>query len=157
MSEYDDISAALKAVIQGVANTGVVHSYRRWSNNWSDYLDLVDSTVPANEVRFWMVSRDGVDGESMEFGAIQRTHRMVVQGAMALDDSAATAATFQGLVDSVMEALDTKRDLGLSYVVDYGVGPCSARTIGEEALGDVLCHVVEISVPVVTLNTVVYS
>jgi len=157
VSDFSDIASALRTAMLTISGIGVVHAYQRWSNTWSDYLDLVDATVPADEVKFWMIRRERVSSEPDEMGGVQRTHAMVVAGAMALDDSANTYATFQDYIESVIETLGSKKDLGLAAVIDYGVGPCSARTIAEEMVGDVLCHVTEIEVPVVTSEAVVYS
>jgi hypothetical protein len=160
MSRYTDIAGAIATILAAIPNIGVVHARQRYANTLSGYLDLTEAQVAGvDQIRFWMVRRESVAArpDDEAYGMVDNTHRMVISGAQGLSEAANTHDTFQGLIDEIMAALDSRKDLGLSYVVDYGVGPCSARTIGEEAVGGVLCHVVEIEVPVVTRRTVTYS
>lgn len=158
MSRYSDIATALGALISGVASSGVVHTRQRWTNEWSVLLDIADGTTPADGFLFWMVRREGLAQEAGDrFSQVQETHRMVLFGALAVDDAAATYTTFQGLVESVVSAVDNRKDLGLAYVIDYGVGPSVVRTLAEEMVAGVLSHVVEIEVPVVALRDLTYA
>lgn len=159
MTDFDDIATALETALDTVANIGTTHAFQRWSNNWSDFLDRAEATVSSvDQIRFWMIARERVDAEPGEaFGQVRRTHRMVIIGALGVKDSSNTYTTFQQLVDTILNTLDAKKDLGLAQVIDYGVGPCSVRTLSEEPVGGVLCHVCEIEVPVVTEHAITFS
>ena len=159
MSTYDSLATALAAALNTISNIGTVHALQRWSNNWADFLDISEATITSqDQIRFWMITRERVDAEPGEaFGLIRRTHRMVIIGALGVSDAATTYTTFQQLVDTVMDTVDKKRDLGVTSVLDYGVGPASVRTLAEEAVGVVFCHVCEIEVPVVTVHMIAYE
>lgn len=160
MSDFSDIAAALVSLITPVVTPAIVHARRRWNADWSIFKDHVLVTYAGEtdpRVSVWMVSRESVASEpGSSFGKVQRTHRMVVLGALGFDDGDDTYTRFQDTVDALMVALDKAKTLSLNDSVLYSIGPSSARTIGEESLGSVLCHVAEIEVEVVTVNAVAY-
>jgi len=158
MSQFSDIAGALSTIVSAVANTGQVHARRRWDADWSKFLNQFKSTISGKaQVRAWMVTREGWSADPGDsFGEVQRIHRMLLVGALGVEDASDTETTFQALIEAICDAIDTRRDLGLSAVTDYSVGPCSVRTIGIEPVGAVLCHVCEIEIPVTTVQTVAY-
>lgn len=159
MSSYTSIAAALKTLLEAIPNIGQVHAYRRWNADWSTYLDHTKTTLSGeNQVRVWMVTRESLTSSFEDsFRQARHTHSMVIVGALGLNDSDDTYTKFQELLDLVVAALDAKRDLSASDIIDYSIGAASVRTIGEEALGSVLCHVAEIEVSVITLSPVTFS
>ena len=159
MSQFSDIAGALSTIVTAVTNVGQVHARRRWDADWSRFLNQFKATISGKvQVRAWMVTREGWAGEPGDsFGEVQRQHRMLLVGALGVEDASDTETTFQGLIESICDAIDARKDLGLSAVVDYSVGPCSVRTIGVEPVGSVLCHVCEIEIPVTTVQTVAYA
>lgn len=159
MSQFSDIAAAMGVIVAGVTNAGQVHQRRRWDADWSRFLNQFKATIGGKvQIRTWMVTREGWQAESGDaFGEVKRTQRFLIVGALGMEDASDTETTFQALIESVCDAIDARKDLGLSYVTDYSVGPCSVRTIAAEALGSVLCHVCEIEVPIETVQTVSYA
>lgn len=159
MSQYSDVATALGAIVSGVTNAGQVHQRRRWSADWSKFLNQFKATVAGKvQIRTWMITRESWAAEPGDsFGQVKRTHQFVIVGALGFEDASDTETTFQALVEAVCNAIDARTDLGLSYVPDFGIGPCSVRTIGAEQLGSVLAHVCEIVVPVETVQSVVYA
>lgn len=159
MSQFSDIATAMGAIVSGVTDAGQVHQRRRWAADWSRFLNEFKTTVSGKtQIRTWMVTRESWQAEPGEaFGEVKRTHRFLIVGALGFEDASNTETTFQALVESVCTAVDARKDLGLAYVTDYSVGPCSVRTITAEQLGSVLCHVTEIEVPVETVQTVSYA
>lgn len=159
MSTFSDIASALSTIVAGVTNSGQVHARRRWDADWSRFLNQFKATIGGKvQIRTWMVTREGWAAEPGEgFAEVQRTHRMLLVGALGVEDASDTETTFQGLIESVCDAIDARRDLGLASVTDYSVGPCSVRTIAIEPVGSVLCHVCEIEIPVTTVQAVSYA
>ena len=161
MSDFSDIATSLVALITPVVTPALVHARRRWNADWPRYKDAVMVTYSGEtdpRVSVWMVSRESVASEpGSAFGQIQRTHRMVILGALGFDDADDTYTRFQDTVDALLVALDKAKTLSLNDSTLYGIGPSSARTIGEESLGSLLCHVAEIEVEVVTVNSVAYT
>lgn len=159
MSQFSDIASALGTIVGGVTNVGQVHQRRRWSADWSKFLNQFKATIGGKaQVRAWMVTRESWQAEPGDaFGEVRRRHVFLIVGALGFEDASDTETTFQALVEAVCDAVDARKDLGLAYVTDYSVGPCSLRTLTAEQLGSVLCHVCEISVEIETTQQVSYS
>lgn len=163
MSVYSDIVAALQVRVQAATDEGTVHAYERWNANWSDYLDQFKSTIGGvDQIRGWVVTMDEqnpiVGGMgSARYGAITRVYNALVFGVMGLKDSSNTETTFLNLVESVLDVLDGRTDLGLAAVVDYSVGPATVRLYQHRMFGSVLCHYCEIAVPVEVTKELTYA
>ena len=159
MSQFSDVATALGTIVGAVTNVGQVHQRRRWNADWSKFLNQFKATISGKvQIRTWMITREGWQAEPGDaFGEVKRTHQFLIVGALGLEDASDTETTFQALVEAVCDAVDARTDLGLAYVTDYSVGPCTVRTISAEQLGSVLCHVCEILVEVQTEQAVSYT
>lgn len=161
MATNQDIISAVKDVVAGVSNIGTTHAYERWNANWSDYLDQFKATISGTvQVRGWVVTLDGgnpVLGEPYSFGNTLRTYNVQIFGILGLKDSSNTEQTFLNLAEAVMDALDAKKNLSVSGVVDYSVGPCTMRSYQIRQFGSVLCHYCEIILPVQVEKAITYS
>lgn len=155
MSVYSDVITAVKARVDTVSNIGMTHAYERWNADWSTYLDQFKATIGSTvQIRGWIVTMDerdpivgNMEGAS-RFGAISRTYNVLIYGVLGLKDADNTETTFLNLVEEVLNAVDGRTDLGISSVVDYGVGPATVRTYQKRQFGSILCHYCEIAVPV---------
>lgn len=161
MSDYSDIAAALASLVTPIVTPAIVHARRRWNADWATFKDQVMVTYSGEtdpRVSVWMIARESVAVEpGPAFNQVQRTHKMLVFGALSFDDGDDTYTRFQDTVDALLVALTKPKTLSLGDAILYGVGPPSARTIGEEALGSILCHVAEIELDVVTVAGVTYT
>ena len=163
MSTYSDIITAVKARVDTVTNIGSTHAYQRYNANWAEHLDQFKATIGGTvQLRGWVVTMEQstpIQGrvEQSRYGAIRRTYNVLIVGLLGLSDSAATETTFLNLVEAVMDALDSRKDLSLTEVEDYGVGPASLRTYDIRQFGSVLCHYCEIVLAVQTEKAVTYA
>ena len=161
MSTYSDIIAAIKARVDTVSNVGSTHAYNRWNADWSTYHNQFKVTIGGvSQIRGWVVTMDEsnpIAGEPYSLGSTKRTYNVLIYGILDLKDTSNTEDTFLSLVESVMNALDGRTDLGLSVVIDFDVGPCSLRRYDSRQFGSVLCHYCEIIIPVGVEVAVTYA
>lgn len=161
MATNQDIIAAVKARLDTVANIGTTHAYERWQNNWSDYLNQFKTTIGGVvQIRGWVVTLDAaqpISGEPYSMGNTRRTYRVHIFGVLGLDDSANTEQTFLNLVETVMNDLDGRKNLGVSGAIDYSVGPSSMTRYEIRSFGNVLCHYGEIVLTVEVERAVTYA
>ena len=157
MSDHQDLLDAIEARLNTVANIGVVHDRVRFSAAWDDYLDHFKTTIGGvDQIRGWQIVVPEIASTAQRMGAIEREYRIEIFGILGLADGSNTAATFIALVALVLDALDFRTDLSLSGVVDYSVGPATAR-FEERMFGSVLCHAVTIVVPATVRKTSTYA
>lgn len=157
MSDQGDIITAIVTRINTVSDVGQVHARWRYSKTWDVFLDQMKATVSGSPlVRAWLVTLPEIASSASRFGANERVYSVEVFGVHGISDSSNSEATFLALVESVMDALDFRTDLGSANVVDYTVGPASAR-FENRMFGSVLAHSVTISVPVIVKKAGTYA
>lgn len=117
--------AALVALLEAVPAVGRVHHYERYAREDSAFRAHYLHTLPggAKQLRGWQVSRVGVAERLLDLGRWLDEHSWVIRGYLALDDSAATELTFDGLVEDIRAAFRADPTLG---------GLSTAEPIGEE-------------------------
>lgn len=149
MSDYTDLRDRLVSVIQGVPDIGVVHGRTRYAADWSRYLDLFKTTVGGvNQVRGWTVSRESVEVTPARFQANEENWTFVIRGMIGLADNLDTEGTLQDLATLVIREINTHTNLGVSNVVQYGVGPASMRVCEPRMFGSALVNYCEITLPI---------
>lgn len=146
------IRARLDTILSGVSNIGKVHSYDRFSSDWSSFLDLFKATIGGtDQIRGWAISYNGNSApgdDPREFGnRWVRSQRFLIRGYMGLDDSAATEKTFAALAESVQSAIDGDTTL-YAQGTYYETPPTEIRVFDLRLFGSVLCHYCEILVTV---------
>jgi hypothetical protein len=146
------VASAIAQVVRGVTDAGVVYSYQPMprAGDWAAFVDSFSTALDgkaARHVRCWTVQylgeqrieRSVAQGQSRQ----RREMRWVVRGHMSWDGS--SEPTFRALVEAVADALDAARSLG-GLVIDHD--PVDIDFPGNGAgvvLGDVLCHLAEIT------------
>ena len=157
MSDYSDQVAAIAARLNTVTDIGQVHARTRFSADWSTYLDHMKATVSgASTIRGWMIAPTEVSSSPGAFAANDREYQWDVFGIQSFSDSTNTEAAFYALVELVMDALDFRKDLGVGTVIDFSVGPTSAR-FEHRMFGSVLCHAVTLTVRATTRKSGTYA
>lgn len=131
-----DIRTAIKAVLNTVADIGQVHDYERWTADEAAYNAAF---VSSGQVRTWLVRRKGPVTE--DIGGVA-THAYIIDGFMAVDDSAATEKTFNALVEAVRAAF--RQDATLSGAC-VGADFLTVNAIDVRMLGSVMCHHAELA------------
>lgn len=141
------IRTAIKTLMLTVPDIGVVHEYERYAPDLAG-VRAAYLYAPANQLRGWFVRRQS----TKEFGRVQNhsveSIRWQIRGYMALDDSAQSELTMDGLVEALRDVFRPDETLGGT------VGQCSVPApsggSGESALqvedfgpvmfAGVLCH-----------------
>jgi hypothetical protein len=143
MSDYSTARTAIYNAIHAVPSIGIVHYYQRYNSDWTAYLGHFKTTIASkDQIRGWWLSRQTVDGTYDQFNKVNRVHQFVIHGILGLQDAADTDATFGGLVDAVMDALDPVTISGF-----WSCGPTQVRVYEVRQFGSVLCHYCEIAYP----------
>lgn len=159
MTQFGDISTAVKARLDAITNIGKVYAYQRNVVSRSGFLDMFKYGISGEDtVRGWMIRRERITASNGEsFGHVARMHHMLLVGFTSIIDGDDSYADFQNLVEAVMDDLDARKDLGLAYVLDYNIEPCQLRTFGEDEVGGYLCHAAEIEFTVNTEQSVTFA
>lgn len=140
---YANVRARIKAILLGVEGVEIVHEYDRFIANWEKFLELFKDS--GDRINGWMISRRRLDTARHRSQVEERGHDMRLRGVYGLSDAAASELVFQDLVDRVMDALNGDKTLGKTVQES---GPARAEIIENRMFGKVLCHYVEIIVPV---------
>lgn len=142
------IRTEIKTVLEGITDIGVVHSYERFSTDWTKFLAFFK---PAGKsyVRGWSIRRErtpeGYDELGTNFG--RRKYRFVIRGYMSLEDATASSNTFDDLIETVC---DTFRPLTVNNLNEkaMGSGLIQVELVQDRMFGSVLCHYCELSLEV---------
>ena len=156
MSNYSDMLAQIKTILESVTNIGKVYDYERFSNNWSDYRVLFKTTIgTTDQIRAWTITRVSTDQKRhLSDGVHRQTLTFTIHGYMGLDDANSSEKTFQELVESVMDAIDAKPHLG---GMAAGSDPSQLKFFDHRLFGDLLCHHAEITVVAWADKQITYS
>lgn len=161
MTAYAAARDAIEARLNTIANIGAVNDYLRFSADWTAFLAAYTATISGQkQTRGWAVtfaeSNPISRAEGDRFGAVAWNYKFVVFGWMGVKDSTASEQTFFALVESILNDLEGRTDLGLSNVVDYSV-EASVQTLDHVMLGSVLCHRAAIAVELTVIESVAYA
>jgi hypothetical protein len=145
-----DVKARIATVLKGVAGIGQVYTYRRMLSAEKDRELLVAS----GRLHVWFVSRENTQLTDLGVneGLVQQQDSMLIEGFMGVKDDDDTEEIFDGLVDSVLQAVNADRRPPNSGGTSLGgtIEVCSTpsvrkmefATYGQSAA---LCHHVEIT------------
>lgn len=151
MSAINTEATAIAGIIEAVEGAGVVFDAQPLPvNGWSEFVERFTTTVDdAVQVRAWTVEYDGETrvpvSVAMGQTKYRREVRWVVRGHLTWSDGTGSALTFRDLVWAVAAALDTARSKGDVYYESDPVDIVIPAAGGGVLLGDVLCHVAELT------------
>lgn len=142
---YESLVEEIAGVIDDVPDSGQVHTYLRYTNDWTTFLSLFAATVDdAQQIRGWTVTRIS---ESRQWGHMAQHMEKVltfrIQGVVSSQDATETEIAAQQLVSDVMDALDVERDYD-GLVDNYLNQPCQLIRFEPRQFGPVVCHYAEI-------------
>lgn len=149
-ARYTDLAADIKAHLNTVPDSGVVHTYERQSADIKKFLALFQNPT-TGKILGWEITRRAVTEHQR--GAYFRHHNMVITGYMGLQDAEASSALFQDLVDDICDKFRTAEPLtGTGW--RYGDGnnsadsPVQVEQINDRMFGNVLCHCAVIAISI---------
>lgn len=159
MSQFTDIVTAIKTRLELIPGAGKVFPYQRQATTRAAFLNMFRYSVTNEDhVRGWMIRRTTITAEpGNAFGEVKRRHHFMLVGFTSFVDDDNTYTAFQSLVELIMNDLDKRKNLGLSYVMDYDIEPCQLLSFGEDEVGGFLCHAAEIELVVSTVQAVTYE
>lgn len=134
--------AAIVALIQGVANIGLVHAEQPFARTEVAFraLYLWADGVGGHQVRGWYVRRVRTAERELSVGRVQNTHTWQIKGFMALADEA-SALVFEALVEALRKAW--RLDPSLAGALAPGPMEPSGLQLTDNTpviLAGVLCH-----------------
>lgn len=143
MADLATIRAAIKTKMLTVPNIGVVHDYERYAKRESEFRALFED---AGEILGWFFYRDNTAELDGDTGEVRRIHEWQFFGFKGLSDSAASAKSFQDLVETLCATF--RADPTLGGVVDdnknmaQAFGPVGLQVDAIETVmfASVLCH-----------------
>jgi hypothetical protein len=135
------IRAQIKTIMESVTGIGAVHSRERHSKSLATFINAMTS---GGIVNGWTIQRQAVEQRRVVLGIgsgyIERSHDFRIMGIYVLDDSADTAATFQVLIDAVLDKFIINPTLnGTATHSD----PIQVNTIDDQDFGDQRYYVAE--------------
>ncbi len=132
-------TAGILAAVQGVAN---VSDHKKYVNDDNSFNSAFKS---GNAINAWMLTRDSTKAEDRGPNNEYDVHQIVVAGYMSVQESGATEAAFQALVETVRSTFNANRRLSFNNVkAAHWSSPTSARLVGYVMFGGVLCHYCEL-------------
>ncbi len=152
MSFYDDVNIHIRdAIKNGITDYGTIHTHRRYSSDWSKFINHFKCTVKGKEqYRAWIVTiaeDSPIIPEIAMSDTVIRVWNFIVIGILGIEDSSGSEKTFWNMVESVIDVLDNASTISHGEVPG-SVGPVAARLYNMRMFGSVGCHYVEIHVPV---------
>lgn len=146
MPTLDQIRAALKTKITGIAGSGVVHDYERFAQEQSKFKTLYLDTA-ASRIHGWHIRRAATREKHLAVGRYLVEHTWHVRGFMSLDDADATEKTFDIEVEAFRDAIredDTLGTLIASMITEEQAG-AQVLDSGPVMFAGVLCHAVRMA------------
>ncbi len=161
MAAVSAIRAQIKAILDGVANIGVVHDYERFAKTKADLVTLYTSNAGGStRVRGWWFDRVATQERDVELGTVRRIHTWRIVGYLSLDDADATGKLLQDLMEAIGTAFRAQRTLGGTVLdirdLSLEDAPSGIQVDGIEPVmfADVLCHRASLRLVTETLDTV---
>ncbi len=146
MSE-STLRAELKTLMEGITGVGMVHDYDRWTKDWKDFVALFKKPGTKN-ILGWEITRSGFTIERMTANKFKMFHQFVLRGYYSINDKAKSEKAFNVVVGDVVIAILSQGLTSAEGEVIPKSGKLEPRTFG-----GVLCHYVEIQVPVKEIVT----
>lgn len=149
-----DIYAVL-TTLDASSNIGLVHDYERWALHWEQVLDVLRDPTDG-VIRSWMIGYRGFTNETPPsfFSQVEptskslsiRSHRWVVRGVRAVDDTNESEKGFLLVTQTVANALDGATALHdeVKYWGSPPMTPVDLEAYDVRSFAGVLCHVAEL-------------
>lgn len=153
------ITAAIKTILESVPGVGVVQEYHRYTRTPEGFrryfTKLVDQYTRSANV--WLITRDAFaqTAAGVPIPQEMREHLFVISGYVGLKDSDGSEEVFQDLVDSVVNALESRKRLGLETTTVHVREP-QVPVIDHVWFGPLLCHHCDIQLRVLERRTIAY-
>lgn len=146
---YSAIAADIKAQLESIPGTGIIHAYERQAKTLSEFIALFKTND--GKINGWEIIRRAVPEHQR--GAVARHHQMVLQGYLGLQDSAASSIAFQDSCDAICDLFRTaEAPTGAHWEYRNGDEPDKTppqiELISDRMFGNVLCHHAVISISV---------
>ena len=145
---YSAIAADIKAKLESIPGTGIIHAYERQIVEMAKFIALF---THAGKVAGWEITRRAVPEHRA--GAVFRHHQMLLQGYMGLQDAAASSSMFQDQCDDISDLFRTAAaPTGATW--EYRNGdepdktPVQIELITDRMFSNILCHHAIINVSV---------
>ena len=143
MPEAAEIRTAIKSVIDGVSDIGVVHAYERYADNKSEFKTLYMQEISSvNQVRGWFIRRMTRKESSEYEGRTKVIMSWRIQGYMGFVDADESELAFDALLDALVAAFRSDDTLGGvvdSTIVGQDAG-LQLEDSGPVLFAGVLCH-----------------
>lgn len=146
---FSVIAADIKAKLETVPGTGIIHDYERQAADLKKFIELFKA--PDGKICGWEITRRAVPEHQR--GAVARHHQMIITGYMGLQDAAASSRVFQNLCDDICDLFrNAAPPAGATW--EYRNGDEPAKTppqielINDRMFSNVLCHHAVISISV---------
>lgn len=146
---YSAIAADIKAKLESIPGTGIIHSYERQVVDMAKFIALFKDAT--GKICGWEITRKAVPEHFR--GVVNRNHQMIIQGYMGLQDQAASAVTFQDMCDDICDlfrAADAPDGATYQYrnSEEPDKTPPQIELINDRMFGNVLCHHAVISISI---------
>jgi len=146
---YSTIAADIKAKLESIPGTGLVHAYERQVIDPEKFINLFKDS--RGKVCGWEITRSAAP-ESYT-GPVNRHHQMLIKGYLGLQDAVASASAFQDLCDDICD-LFREASPAVPGGWEYRNGlepdktPVQLALIDDRFFGKVLCHHAVISITI---------
>lgn len=160
MTDQADIRTTITTTIDAIAAAGNVYDHEVYIGDDTKLRQFFEVTVSSVvQIRGFCVGLEAIDSDMISFASNQRRYQFVAHGYMSFKDSltADTENEFVDVVETVIDSLDNLKDASVANVIDYSIGPCSARRIDFRQFGSILVHHCEILIPVTTQRARAYA
>lgn len=133
------IREAIKAKLDSIDNVGEVNDYRRHHITWEKIIEnFTDSTGKVNGWFFeWLAAPQTKEASGSI--VLTRSHSFRIWGVYSLKDNVASAKTFEGIVEEVLNEFSNDQDLMIK-VRWPDDSPPSLVNMDEVGFSGVLCH-----------------
>ena len=153
------IRAALKTIIDDVADSGIVHDYERFADTWDDFLTLFKTTISGNNViRGWTITCESIPVTPFYHSGNRETGndwelRYRFRYYHGLDDANASEKAAIAIVIAVMKALNNASTIetGTGIITPEKVAQCDV--FEPRTYGGVLCHYAEVRQSIFTQDS----
>lgn len=143
------IRSAIVARLAAVPDIGVVHGYQRYAHNLKDLAALYRSAAH-NQLRGWNITRISTAETGNVQGRTLEVIRWRILGVLALDDSAQSELTFDGLIEAVRNAFAQDETLSGTVAMcsdpeGHGETGIQVDDAGPGKFADVFAHIARLS------------
>lgn len=154
MSAWSSIVARVVAQMAAVPNVGAVHDSLRLALSEEDFYSWARVDVGGEpRIRAWTVSVEDVETAWLTHdGGVTWNRRASIRGHFQLEDGNDSETGAMAVAEAVCAALDSDiRATKLGSTVSHG-GPCRILRNGPALIGFVLCHLIEVELPLLTME-----